>query len=502
MQTKTLAIGGAAVIAVTVAGAIILRPIQDDMRARQNGGDALQEQTIDAADPVAVAVVTPEVGDAVLPQPDQPAPVILPEMTQRRFEPDGAFLVSGTAAPQQPLSVMIDGLEVKRVDVGADGTFLVIGFLGFSDSPRIMTLVGDPDGAALVAERTFIFDANPAPVVAQDPVAIDTTTVDSAVDGEPPTIEITENDQDTPEPAPVVAKDSVVTEATTVESAVDGEPLTIEITENDQDTPEPAPVVAKDSVVTEATTVESAVDGEPLTIEITENNQDTPEPAPTQDTAAPAAAVDTVGVAQAVDTAIPDAAPATPAILAISGDGVEIVQPAMPADTPPEVMSNVALDTITYDPQGEVVLQGRALGQGFVQVYVDNMPVSRLPVDAQGRWRGDLPDVDTGVYTLRIDEIDSAGDVVSRIETPFLREDPAAIVETMAAEVGSPEFSIATRTIQPGNTLWAIAEERYGSGVWYVNVFEANKDRIRDPDLIYPGQVFLMPEVGLAEDDS
>jgi nucleoid-associated protein YgaU len=463
MQTKTLAIGGAAVIAVTVAGAIILRPIQDDMRARQNGGDALQEQTIDAADPVAVAVVTPEVGDAVLPQPDQPAPVILPEMTQRRFEPDGAFLVSGTAAPQQPLSVMIDGLEVKRVDVGADGTFLVIGFLGFSDSPRIMTLVGDPDGAALVAERTFIFDANPAPVVAQDPVAIDTTTVDSAVDGEPPTIEITENDQDTPEPAPVVAKDSVVTEATTVESAVDGEPLTIEITENDQDTPEPAP---------------------------------------TQDTAAPAAAVDTVGVAQAVDTAIPDAAPATPAILAISGDGVEIVQPAMPADTPPEVMSNVALDTITYDPQGEVVLQGRALGQGFVQVYVDNMPVSRLPVDAQGRWRGDLPDVDTGVYTLRIDEIDSSGDVVSRIETPFLREDPAAIVETMAAEVGSPEFSIATRTIQPGNTLWAIAEERYGSGVLYVNVFEANKDRIRDPDLIYPGQVFLMPEVGLAEDDS
>ena len=424
MQTKTLAIGGAAVIAVTVAGAIILRPIQDDMRARQNGGDALQEQTIDAADPVAVAVVTPEVGDAVLPQPDQPAPVILPEMTQRRFEPDGAFLVSGTAAPQQPLSVMIDGLEVERVDVGADGTFLVIGFLGFSDSPRIMTLVGDPDGAALVAERTFIFDANPAPVVAQDPVAIDTTTVDSAVDGEPPTIEITENDQDTPEPAP------------------------------------------------------------------------------TQDTAAPAAAVDTVGVAQAVDTAIPDAAPATPAILAISGDGIEIVQPAMPADTPPEVMSNVALDTITYDPQGEVVLQGRALGQGFVQVYVDNMPVSRLPVDAQGRWRGDLPDVDTGVYTLRIDEIDSAGDVVSRIETPFLREDPAAIVETMAAEVGSPEFSIATRTIQPGNTLWAIAEERYGSGVLYVNVFEANKDRIRDPDLIYPGQVFLMPEVGLAEDDS
>ena len=195
-----------------------------------------------------------------------------------------------------------------------------------------------------------------------------------------------------------------------------------------------------------------------------------------------------------VEETAPVSAP-IPAIIAITPDGVDVVQAPVAADTPPEVMSNVALDTITYDLEGDVILRGRAIGEGgYVQVYVNNAPVSRLPIDTNGTWRGDLPDVDTGVYTLRIDEVDVEGDVVSRIETPFLREDPADVIEAMAEDVANPEFTVATRTVQPGATLWAIAEQQYGSGVLYVKVFEANRDRIRDPDLIYPGQVFVVPE--------
>ena len=48
-------------------------------------------------------------------------------------------------------------------------------------------------------------------------------------------------------------------------------------------------------------------------------------------------------------------------------------------------------------------------------------------------------------------------------------------------------------TVQPGFTLWGIAQERYGDGVMYVQVFEANRDKIKDPNLIYPGQVFSVP---------
>nr|WP_272911570.1 LysM peptidoglycan-binding domain-containing protein [Loktanella sp. M215] len=51
-----------------------------------------------------------------------------------------------------------------------------------------------------------------------------------------------------------------------------------------------------------------------------------------------------------------------------------------------------------------------------------------------------------------------------------------------------------TQTVQPGSTLWAIARDNLGDGMLYVSVFNANADQIRDPDLIYPGQVFVIPD--------
>jgi nucleoid-associated protein YgaU len=80
------------------------------------------------------------------------------------------------------------------------------------------------------------------------------------------------------------------------------------------------------------------------------------------------------------------------------------------------------------------------------------------------------------------------------METPFLREDRAEIAAVMAEETSAEGFELAVQTVQPGNTLWAIARDRYGDGVLYVKVFEANRDRIRNPDLIYPGQIFVLPE--------
>lgn len=75
---------------------------------------------------------------------------------------------------------------------------------------------------------------------------------------------------------------------------------------------------------------------------------------------------------------------------------------------------------------------------------------------------------------------------------------PVAVAQTPA--VAAPKAAVApvalapvTVTVQPGFTLWAIAKGQYGDGLLYVQVFEANRDRIRDPDLIYPGQVFSLP---------
>ncbi len=194
--------------------------------------------------------------------------------------------------------------------------------------------------------------------------------------------------------------------------------------------------------------------------------------------AAEAAAPDAVVASNAVassDTVEPQK---QQAVVEISKAGVEVVQSASP-----QVMSEVALDAISYSDVGDVQLAGRAPSEGFVRIYLDNKPVTTQPVAQSGQWRTELPDVDSGIYTLRVDKVDASGAVTSRVETPFKRE-PAGKVQ---------EAKVSAVTVQPGTTLWAIAAERFGNGLMYVQLYEANKDQIRNPDLIYPGQVFDIP---------
>lgn len=210
----------------------------------------------------------------------------------------------------------------------------------------------------------------------------------------------------------------------------------------------------------------------------------------------PDASVNAEAPAGEAEVAAADA-PARPPVLMADADGVRVLQPAIAPDASPEVLSSVALDTITYDTGGDVSLSGRATGEGFVNVYINNRRISSAQISVDGVWESDLPEFSTGVYTLRVDQVDTDGNVLSRIETPFLREERDSVAAAIADETGG-SFQVAMKTVQPGATLWAIARERYGEGVLYVQVFEANRDRIRNPDLIYPGQVFQLPEIGRA----
>ncbi len=178
-----------------------------------------------------------------------------------------------------------------------------------------------------------------------------------------------------------------------------------------------------------------------------------------------------------------------PVVLLEGPGGIELLQSATLPDDAPETMSTVALDTISYGAEGEVRLSGRAEAGSYIRVYLDNAPVIASRVEAGKPWRTVLPDVKGGNYTLRIDEMNDEGEVLSRIETPFRREEPEIVQQVLGADGLE-----VLRTVQPGATLWAIARESYGEGILYVRVFEANRNRIRDPDLIYPGQVFRVPD--------
>ena len=73
---------------------------------------------------------------------------------------------------------------------------------------------------------------------------------------------------------------------------------------------------------------------------------------------------------------------------------------------------------------------------------------------------------------------------------PAKVEPAPAATPVVVAEAKAPSQII----IQPGNNLWKLSRKIYGKGTMYTVIYEANKDQIRKPGLIYPGQVFLTPD--------
>jgi nucleoid-associated protein YgaU len=47
--------------------------------------------------------------------------------------------------------------------------------------------------------------------------------------------------------------------------------------------------------------------------------------------------------------------------------------------------------------------------------------------------------------------------------------------------------------VSRGDSLWRISRITYGDGTRYAVVYQANRDRIRDPNLIHPGQILVLP---------
>jgi nucleoid-associated protein YgaU len=142
----------------------------------------------------------------------------------------------------------------------------------------------------------------------------------------------------------------------------------------------------------------------------------------------------------------------------------------------------LSLQVIDYDEDGRLSLRGKGKPGASIRIYVNNGPIGEARVPSDGAWqlRPDQP-VAPGSYNLRIDQI-AGGKVSERVELPFTRAAP------LKSRPGENYF-----IVQPGNSLWRIARRSYGDGVLYTVIYQANLDQIRDPDLIYPGQVFAVP---------
>ena len=243
----------------------------------------------------------------------------------------------------------------------------------------------------------------------------------------------------------------------------------------------------------------------------------------------------------------PDGAGAGLGLSVLQAPGADAAPSTDAATGAARVRRAVRIDSIAYDRAGAVLIAGRATDGAEVRVRVNGRVVAAARAGADGRWSVPLDGLAEGRYSLRVEALGADGRVASRFDTPFQREDPVAVAALgrSGAEGGSdggaapaaqdeapaslaapvpdrPDAPVATGgaapalassrapaappaplvaqavTVQPGFTLWRIARERYGEGMLYVRVYEANRARIRNPDLIFPGQVFALPETAPA----
>ena len=148
----------------------------------------------------------------------------------------------------------------------------------------------------------------------------------------------------------------------------------------------------------------------------------------------------------------------------------------------------LSLGAVNYDDKGELELSGHGRPGSKVIVYMNNKVVGTATVDADGSWTL-IPDqsLPPGNHTLRIDQLDEDNKVIFRIELPFQKAEPSDVVLAQASNGLSA-------IVQPGNSLWRIARRVYGEGMEYTVIYQANQDQIRDPDLIFPGQIFNLPK--------
>jgi len=107
------------------------------------------------------------------------------------------------------------------------------------------------------------------------------------------------------------------------------------------------------------------------------------------------------------------------------------------------------------------------------------------------------PEAETGSWTARVDTSSLRG-TTARLLSQLLDQDREVIASRLLEfdlsqlDIGRDGSDMVV--IEKGDMLWRIAYRTYGNGIRYLDIVRRNQGRITDPDLIYPAQVFALPD--------
>ena len=335
------------------------------------------------------ALSEPAAAEAVAePAPPEAQP---PGFDVVRVTDDGAALIAGQAAPGEMVALYLDDAQIAESLADGQGQFVIMLRLEPSSAPQMLSLAAiAADGTRLegrdvvvLAPRVVLAEARPMPEAVPESVQ---PRVGPDASGAP------------------AAAEGHLAEATPDAEAVADAGITLAQADAETE-PDPEPRAAPGAGAMQAD-------------------------APPAETILPE--VDhAVEAPPAMQTA---AAPQVQADFLFDAEGrVRVLDPA------PDLAGNVTIEAISYGLEGTVLVSGRASrpGRSPITLYLDNRPQA-LTWAEDGVWSLALQDVAPGLYRLRADELDPDGRVVSRFETPFLREDPLAVARLLGRAAPAP----------------------------------------------------------------
>ncbi len=189
------------------------------------------------------------------------------------------------------------------------------------------------------------------------------------------------------------------------------------------------------------------------------------------------------------------AATASEAIVADAAKA-DAAMPGTAETAPAKLQANsqiaaLAPSAIVWRDASRILISGTSRGGVRVAVNDAKGQFGEALVLADGAWQvaGGL-DMDIAVNHLRFALFDDANQIIARYDLPVKARDLAK------GQDGSPLV-----VVNKGDMLWRIAYHQLGEGVKYVDIVRRNKQDIVDPDLIFPKQIFAVPQSSTAASD-
>ena len=455
------------------------------------------------AEPAAQAPKAPKADAAEKVVEEKLAKPLVPTFDIVRVEKDGNMLVAGQAEPNSDITLMNGDQPIGTAKADDAGAFVILPDAPLQGADNQISIRSKlKDGNAILSEQQVAVvvpeqgEALVALVEPGKPVDIiqkpEPVVVANVPDPEPEPVAVANVPNLEPEPVPQVAEEPKQDTApvTVIEKAKPEPEETVvakikEVTEEikpEPVEPEPTPEVVQEPIekareeskkrvarlLLDAQKEQSAPSVEEVVIEAPKLPEETSPETP-------------VATTPAVEE------PVVEKVAAVAEEIKPEPEPeSAQVDEPQKTISVEAVEV----ENDTLFVAGTASPNETVRVYVDGKLVGDIKTGEGGQWLlEETKPLGPGEYNIRVDLLKKgSGEVIARAAVPFAVEDLTS-AELAEAKVGNV-------IIRKNDNLWTIAQRLYGDGRRYTSIYQQNKGQIKNPQLIFPGQIFIVPGEG------